>query len=733
MGTRNSPKEAAGGLEGLIEKITFVSLEGGYSVIKVRAPGYRDLITAVGSFVSPRPGQTLLMEGAWRTHARFGRQFHVERYKTLEPSTAEGIRKYLGSGLIRGIGSKMADRIVDRFGEQTLEVIENQVERLSEIDGIGKYRVAQIQKAWQDQGQVRELMIFLRSHSTSVSLAARVFKQYGNQSVDILKENPYRLAMDISGAGFLTADRLAKSLGFSTDSPLRAEAGILFLLHKAADEGHVFTPHSFLLVQGREKLGIGPPIIDEAISSLKAQKGIREEKLPPSSSGQTGSESAIYLTALHGSEVGAAARLTSILHYRRLQRRIDPQGALDWVRGRLHFPLAPLQEEAVKLALTEKVLVITGGPGTGKTTLIRAIIDIYEHFGARVNLAAPTGRAAQKLSEATGRPAATIHRLLEFSPATGGFQRNENKPLASDLMVVDEISMLDITIANHLFRAVPSHTVLILVGDCDQLPSVGPGNVLGDIIESAKFPVIRLTRIFRQADMSRIVTNAHLIRQGEFPDLRADSDGQKQDFYFINREDPQEALKTIVQLCTWRIPDHFGLDPVEDVQVLAPMHRGQAGAQNLNIALQKALNPGGITLELAGRTFRVNDKVMQVRNDYDKEVFNGDIGRIRRIRHEDGQIQVDFDGKCVSYDFSELNKLVLAYAITIHKSQGSEYPAVVFPLLTSHFVMLQRNLLYTAVTRARKLVVIVGSKKALAIGVRNNRTQSRFTLFKERL
>jgi exodeoxyribonuclease V alpha subunit len=538
--------------------------------------------------------------------------------------------------------------------------------------------------------------------------------------------------MDITGVGFLTADKLAANLGFAADSPLRAEAGILFVLHESTEEGHVCMPRALLMELCRNKLQIETHILEEALSGLKADTRIKEEKLAPAASGLFGDEWAIYLRPIHTSEVGAAGRLDAIQRYRRLQPWIDSQGALDWVRGRLNFSLAPLQEEAVKLALREKVIVITGGPGTGKTTLIRAILAIYERIGARVSLAAPTGRAAKRLAESTGHPAATIHRLLEFSPQIGGFQRNEYKPLPADLVIVDEISMMDIVIANHLLKAVPSQTVLVLVGDADQLPSVGPGKVLGDIIESGRFPVIRLTEIFRQARQSRIITNAHLIRQGAFPDLQADS-GQNHDFYFINREDPQEALNTIVQLCTERIPRRFGLDPMEDVQVLSPMHRGEVGTENLNFALQNALNPRGITLESAGRTFRVNDKVMQIRNDYDKDVFNGDIGRIRRIDHEDGEIRVEFDGRSVKYDFSELEELVHAYAISIHKSQGSEYPAVVFPLLTQHFMMLQRNLLYTAVTRARKLVVIVGSKKALAIAVKNNRIQSRFTLLKERL
>jgi exodeoxyribonuclease V alpha subunit len=732
MENKNSAKNKSGSLQGLVERITFASEEDGFSVIKVRTPGYRDLITAVGNFASVCPGETLLMDGVWQTHARFGRQFRVDRYETAAPSTIPGIKKYLGSGLIRGIGPKMADRIVKRFAENTLEIIENQIERLTEIEGIGKYRIGQIKKAWEEQKEIRTLMIFLRSNGASATLATRIFKSYGPRSVDIAKENPYRLAMEVRGIGFLTADRLACSLGFAADSPLRAEAGILFVLHEAAEEGHVCMPHGLLIERCRERLEIDAAILEEALSRLKADMRTKEERLGPAASEQFGDERAIYLSPMYASEVGTAWRLAAIQRYRQLQAGIDPEGALDWVRGRLNFSLAPLQEEAVRLALREKIVVITGGPGTGKTTLVRAILAIYERMGARVSLAAPTGRAAKKLSEATGHPAATIHRLLEFSPQLGGFQRNEQKPLSADLLIVDEISMMDIVIANNLFKAAPSHAILVLVGDVDQLPSVGPGNVLGDIIGSGRCPVIRLQEIFRQASRSKIVTNAHLIRQGIFPDLRVDS-ARRQDFYFINREDPQEALNTIVQLCTERIPNRFGLDPMEDVQVLSPMHRGEVGSQNLNFVLQNALNPRGITLELSGRTFRINDKVMQIRNNYDKDVFNGDIGRIRRISHEEGEIQVEFDGRCVKYDFSDLEELIHAYAISIHKSQGSEYPAVVFPLLTQHFMMLQRNLLYTAVTRARKLVVIVGSKKALAISLKNNRMQSRFSLLKERL
>ncbi len=719
-------------LKGLVERITFASEENGYFVIKVQVPGRRDLVTAVGNFASVSPGETLVMEGAWGNHSRFGEQFRVERYETAAPSSVEGIKKYLGSGLIKGIGPKMAERIVEKFAERTLDIIDSDIGRLGEIDGIGKFRITQIRKAWDEQKDIRELMVFLRSNGASAALAVRIFKQYGRESLKIVRENPYRLAMEVHGVGFLTADKLAVNLGFEHDSPFRAEAGIIHVLGESSDEGHACVPVELLVERCCTMLEIDSSIIEDALRVLKADTRIREQALSPSVADQFGGSRAVYLRSLHTAETGAAKYLESIRRFPALRSEIDTGKALEWLRGRLPFTLAPLQEEAVKHAISEKVVVITGGPGTGKTTLVQAILAIYAQMGARIKLAAPTGRAAKRLSEATGRQAATIHRLLEFSPQAGGFLRNEQKQLAADIVVVDETSMMDVVIAHHLLKAVPAKAVLVLVGDADQLPSVGPGNVLRDIIDSGKFPVIRLTEIFRQASMSRIITNAHQIRLGNFPDLRISAE-EGQDFYFIGREDPVEAAETIVKLCTQRIPRKFGLDPIDEVQVLSPMHRGVIGAQSLNTALQEALNPKGVTLDRGERTFRVNDKVMQIKNNYDKEVYNGDIGRIRRIDRENQEVRVDFDGRSVSYDFSELDELVLAYAISIHKSQGSEYPAVIFPLLTQHFVMLQRNLLYTAVTRAKKLAVIVGSKKALAIAIKNNKMQSRFTLLKERL
>ncbi|HOI95762.1 MAG TPA: ATP-dependent RecD-like DNA helicase [Syntrophobacter fumaroxidans] len=719
-------------IRGLVERLTYSAEENGYSVLKVKIPGRRELVTVVGNFVSVTPGEVLLMEGSWTVHSRFGEQFQVERYETTMPSTEVGIRKYLGSGLIRGIGAKMADRIVDRFGVDTLEVIENEPERLREVEGIGAYRLDRIRKAWEEQRDIRDVMVFLRTHGVSAAYAARIFKHYGKSSLEAVKENPYRLAMDVSGIGFLTADRIAQSLGFTADSPLRAEAGVLFVLHRSSEEGHVCVPHEWLVEQCRELLQIPSEVLRDAVSRLTADRRLVQESLPPQAASRFGEDRAVTLRGYHVAETEVARRLTQLQAYRPFRRGVDPEAAVKWLKNKLPFKPAPLQEEAVKRALTDKVVVITGGPGTGKTTLVRAILAVFREMHARVCLAAPTGRAAKRLSETTRYSAGTIHRLLEYSPQAGGFVRNELKPLSADLVIVDETSMLDLLLMHYLLKAVPPQATLVLVGDADQLPSVGPGNVLKDIIDSGRFPVVRLDEVFRQARQSRIVVNAHLVRQGKFPQMKNEREGL-QDFYFIAKEDPEEVCRVILKLCTERIPQRFGLDPVEDIQVLSPMHRGAVGAQRLNTALQEALNPETRFVQRGDRTFRLRDKVMQVRNNYDKDVFNGDLGRIAKIDFEEQLVEVDIDGRLVPYDFSELDELVLAYAVSIHKAQGSEYPAVVFPLLTQHFMMLRRNLLYTAITRARKLVVVVGSRKALAIAVRNNDTDRRFTLLRERL
>ena len=723
-------------IHGLVERITYSNEENGYHVIQVKVRGRKDLVTAVGSFGAINPGESLRMEGVFETHARYGQQFKVDRYETAAPASVEGIQKYLGSGLIKGIGPVMAKRIVGRFGEATLDVIENEGERLQEVEGIGPMRLAQIRKAWQDQKEIRDLMVFLQGHGVSSTYATKIFKRYGVGSKTVVGENPYRLAMDIAGIGFLTADRIAQKLGFAPNSPLRAEAGLLFALHESVSDGHVCLPRGLLMEQAAQLLSIPDPTLVAALESLLAQDLVVQETVP-ANAGDVGEHPVhVYLKGYFLAEKQAARRLLTLQAHRPLQRRIDTDQSIAWLQTKMPFKLAPLQEEAVRQSLKEKVIVITGGPGTGKTTLIRAILAVYRQLGAQACLAAPTGRAAKRLSEATHYPASTLHRLLDLSPQQGRFMRDEYRPLSADLIIVDECSMLDVLLAHHLLKAVPGHATLVLVGDADQLPSVGPGNVLKDVIGSERFPVVRLAEIFRQARQSQIVINAHLIQQGKLPRLKPpdESSGEVlQDFYFIEKDDPEEVVRLILRLCTDRIPARFGLDPVEEVQILSPMHRGLVGSQHLNTSLQEVLNPSGKPVERGGRLFRVGDKVMQVRNNYDKDVFNGDWGRIRDLDMEAQELAVEFDGRAVTYDFSELDELQLAYAVSVHKAQGSEYPAVILPLLTQHYVMLQRNLLYTAVTRARKLAVIVGTKKALAIAIRNDRMLHRHTLLRERL
>ncbi|MCK8600563.1 SF1B family DNA helicase RecD2 [Desulfoferrobacter suflitae] len=719
-------------IEGQIERITYNDEDKGYGVVRVRIRGRRDLVTVVGSFVNIMPGEILSMEGEWTIHPRYGEQFKVDHYETLKPATLEGIRKYLGSGLIKGIGPVMADRIVNQFGKDTLDIIDREIERLAEIQGIGEYRIKQIGSAWEEQKEIRELMIFLRSHGVGAAHASRIFKQYGKASLTVLQENPYRLAMDISGIGFLTADKIARNLGFSADSSLRAEAALLYLLYEASDDGHVCVPEGQLVEQAEKLLEIPLVRTGEALRALVASERLVSEVLQGTVATHFGDRHALYLRGFHVAETQVAQRLSYLRLSPYRQHRLDPEKAVAWLQGKLPFELAPLQKQAVKQALSDQVVVITGGPGTGKTTLIRAILAVFKQISARVCLAAPTGRAAKRLSEATRHPAGTVHRLLEFSPQLGGFQRNEGRPLKADVIIIDEASMLDILLSHYLLKAIPGHAVLILVGDVDQLPSVGPGNVLNDIIESRTVSVVRLTEIFRQARQSRIIVNAHLVRNGQLPRTQNESD-KLQDFYFIQKEDPEEAFNILLKLCTDRIPARFGFDPMEDVQVLSPMHRGAVGTQRLNQALQEALNPRAESVNRNGRVFRLQDRVMQVRNNYDKEVFNGDMGRIAQLDMENQEVKVLMDGRLVTYDFSELDELQLAYAISVHKAQGSEYQAVVLPLVTQHYVMLQRNLLYTAITRAKKLVVIVGSKKALAMAVRNNKMDRRFTLLRERL
>jgi exodeoxyribonuclease V alpha subunit len=721
-------------LSGQIERITYTNEESGFTIAKVRVRGQRDLITVVGNLMAPTPGEVLDMQGEWDTHPKFGEQFKVVQFKTKVPATVYGIRKYLGSGLIKGLGPVMAGRIVEKFGAKTLEIIENKIQRLAQVEGIGKKRIAMIASAWEDQKEIRDVMLFLQSHGVGSGYAAKIFKTYGNRSIAVVKENPYRLATDIFGIGFLTADSIADKLGFAKDSILRVEAGILYVLNQLSDEGHVYYPYESLIAKCREVLAVGREVLVQALGRLVLDQKVVIEDLNESIAEYKENRKAVFLAKFHLCETSIARRLKTLLKASKAIRWIDSANAIRWAQQQLSIRLAENQIKAIQGALENKVLVITGGPGTGKTTIIKAVLKIFSRIKAGIMLAAPTGRAAKRMSEATGHEAKTIHRLLEYSLQKGGFQRNEDKPLDGDVLIVDEASMIDTLLMHHLLKAVPSPATFILVGDVNQLPSVGAGNVLKDIIASGSVPVVTLTEIFRQAQASRIIVNAHKINNGILPLVeRSDRFDPQNDFYFIEQEDPEKVLEIILELAKTRIPRRFSFDPIDDIQVLTPMHRGTVGAGNLNKRLQALLNPGEGEVIRGDRSYRVHDKVMQIRNNYDKEVFNGDIGGISRICPEDHEVVICFDGRDVVYDFSELDEIVLAYAVSVHKSQGSEYPVVVFPILTQHFVLLQRNLIYTAVTRGRRLVVMVGSRKALAIGVSNNKTQQRYTRLRYRL
>ncbi len=716
-------------LTGQIEHITFSNPETGFTIAKVRVAGQRDLVTVVGNLLAPTPGEMLDMQGEWARHPKFGEQFKVEQFTTQVPATVHGIMKYLGSGLIKGLGPVMAGRIVGHFGKHTLDVIEQETGRLAEVPGVGAKRIAMIAKAWEAQREIRDVMMFLQGHGVGPGYAAKIFKRYGNRAVAVVRENPYRLATDVAGIGFASADRIAESIGIPRHSPLRVEAGILFVLQQLAEEGHVYYPREALIARGREVLSVEEGAVAQALALLAEDRRVVVEGRRGSAGGD-----AVFLSTLYSCEVGVARRLWAL---QEVPRRIGPlaaEKAVSEVQERLGIVFSPNQEDALRGALAHKLMVITGGPGTGKTTIVNAILKIFSRQASRVQLAAPTGRAAKRLSEATGHEARTLHRLLEYNPRKGGFQRDEERPLDCDLLVVDESSMIDVVLMHHLLKAVPLTSAVILVGDVNQLPSVGPGHILGDIIDSGRVPVVRLSEIFRQARQSQIIVNAHRINQGLMPAAEpAGADAPDPDFFFIEQEDPERVLETIVELVRHRIPRRFGLDPLDDIQVLTPMHKGVVGATHLNRRLQETLNPGEGGVARGDRVYRVNDKVMQIRNNYDKDVFNGDIGRIAAISNEEKELAVLTDGREVVYDFSELDEIVHAYAVSVHKSQGSEYPAVIFPVLTQHYILLHRNLIYTAVTRARRLAVIVGTRKALAIGIKSLRTERRCTLLRERL
>lgn len=696
----------------VVERITYQNPENGYSVFRVKVKGYDDLVTLVGNLLDVPAGSVLLCQGEWRVDRKYGQQFQCTSWEEVMPATAYGIEKYLGSGLVKGIGPKFARLIVDRFGTGTIDVIETDIERLNEVHGIGPKRIAKIRESWEKQKDIKNVMLFLQGHGVSTAFAAKIYREYGKESVSKVQENPYRLADDIWGIGFKTADGIASRMGYGKDDPRRVRSGILYTLGQLADEGHCFATGEQLLGTAAELLDVG----EEAIGAVLADMSGAGDVI-------TDGE-AIYLPPFHYAECGVARRLLALRNGNgSLFSEDEPE--LPRVEGIVYDET---QLEAVRLALKSKVMVLTGGPGTGKTTTTKAIIGALRSSGMKVLLAAPTGRASKRMSEATGMEAKTIHRMLEYNPKDG-YQRNADNPLTGDALIVDECSMIDILLMNNLLKAVPDGMRLILVGDIDQLPSVGAGNVLRDIIDSGAVPVIRLTRIFRQAQSSRIVMSAHAVNAGRLPDL---SNGRETDFFFLREEDPEKVAESIVDLVGRRLPGAYGIG-ADSIQVLTPMQRGVVGAASLNIALQQSLNGNGDSLSRGGYTFRKGDRVMQLRNDYDKEVFNGDLGYITEVSLEDRVLKVDFDGREIEYDSTELDELSLAYATTIHKAQGSEYPVVVIPVMMNHFVMLQRNLIYTGITRARKVCVLIGQLKALSYAVRNLTVQKRNTRLKERL
>ena len=788
-------------LQGILERIVYENPDTGYTVGRLSARDHAELITVVGNLASVNPGESLLLQGEWVDNPKYGRQFQIEKYETILPANVVGLRKYLGSGLIKGIGPKMAALIVRKFGMDTMDIIENEPDKLARVPGIGRKRVEIIKEAWEAQREIKNVMLFLQSHDVSTAHAAKIYKTYGNDAIPIVTENPYQLADDIYGIGFVTADTIAQKLGMEKDAPQRVQAGIKYVLSQKADDGHVFQHCSELveacqtmleqelaaieqgihaLVEKEEIINpsftdpsntdqqdsIGEPQDSYEISgqqsTISNQEGISEADQKPLSTDNrqliTDNHSAIYLAPFYYAELGVANQFSRLLASQEQSPvLLSPNTALflTELENEMDLHFAPQQRKAILTAMTTRAMILTGGPGTGKTTTVVGMIRLFEAQGRHITLTAPTGRAAKRLSETTGGEAKTIHRLLEFSPQINSFKRNRQNPLDTDVVIVDEMSMVDLVLMNRLMQAIRPSTTVILIGDTDQLPSVGAGNVLKALIDSQKIPVIELTEIFRQAQESMIVTNAHRINKGDFPELTGEAD---RNFFFIEEEDPENITELICSLIADRLPQHYDYHPIDDIQLLCPMRRGTLGTENLNKRLQEVLNveytaPAAHPLEKArfgthgynrqaprfGNQsatvggFRVGDKVMQVRNNYDYDVFNGDIGRVVAIERIDKKVCIQYPDKQVAYDTADLGELVLAYATTIHKAQGSEYPVVVIPLHTQHYLMLQRNLLYTGITRAKERVVIVGTKKALGICIRNNQVMQRNSYLAERL
>ena len=747
----------------VVERITYQNPENGYTVLKCAVKNEKDLVTVVGNLLDVNIGSVLLIDGNWKVDSKYGKQFSAWSWEETLPATVFGIEKYLGSGLIKGVGPKFAGRIVRKFGIDTIDIIENDIGRLREVEGIGQKRIDKIHESWERQKEIKNVMLFLQDHGVSTSFAAKIYRQYENDSIKKMKENPYCLADDIWGIGFKTADSIAQKLGFEKNAPMRVRSGILYALSNLADEGHVFAKKDQLIKTAMELLEAEEETVTSVIEQMvkdndlicqsvpaNSEQNIKETLSETSSLKASSTETsinassdfqALYLPPFYYAESGTASKLKKLMDapasdrlYKQLIAAREKTGNselsidVEKIQEKIQMQYDEVQATAIRKAAVAKVMVMTGGPGTGKTTTAQGIIAAYRAFGLRILLAAPTGRAAKRMSEATGMEAKTIHRLLEYKPPEG-YQKNEDNPLDGDVLIVDECSMIDIVLMNSLLKAIPSGMRLILVGDIDQLPSVGAGNVLRDIIDSGVVPVVRLTRIFRQAQTSRIIMNAHRINDGKLPDI---SNGSNTDFFFMEQEEPEKAVEQITELVKTKLSRYYHTPSVQ-IQVLTPMQRGIVGAANLNLALQQALNPDGDGLRRSGLIYRVGDKVMQLRNNYDKEVFNGDIGTISSVDLQDRTLLVEFEGRSVEYDVSELDELVHAYATTIHKAQGSEYPIVVMPIMMTHFVMLQRNLLYTGITRAKKILVLIGTKKALAYAVRNVTVTKRNTLLKERL
>ncbi len=711
-------------LQGLVERVTFHSEDTGFCVLQVKVRGRRELVTVVGNAAAVNPGEQLDCRGAWVNDATYGLQFRADGLRVIPPTTLEGVEKYLGSGLIKGIGPHFAHRLVAAFGAEVFDVIERTPELLRTLEGIGAKRQARVTEAWREQKAIRDIMVFLHSHGIGSARAARIYRVYGDEAIERIRDNPYRLALDITGIGFVTADAIARKLGIPSDSLIRIRAALHHVLWECSTEGHCAAERRELVERTVRLLEVPAAVVEEAIGLEVAAENLLSEPLR--------GEPALFLTPLYRAEVGVAGHLRRLLQAPPPWGEIDGRRAIPWVEALTGLSLSVSQREAVSSVLNGKVTVLTGGPGVGKTTIVNSILKLVEGRSGKVVLCAPTGRAARRLSESAHAEARTIHRLLEFDPRHGGFRKDEADPLDVDLLIVDEVSMVDILLMNQLLKAVPSHAAVLLVGDVDQLPSVGPGAVLQDIIESGRVSTVRLTEIFRQAASSSIVVNAHRINAGQ--PIETAAGAGLQDFYFIPAESPEDIYDKLFQVVIERIPRRFGMSPIRDIQVLTPMNRGSLGTRSLNVELQQRLNAGAEPqVNRFGSVYAPRDKIIQTVNDYDKDIFNGDIGQVSRVDLDEGQVHVAFDDRTVLYEFGELDEIALAYATSVHKSQGSEYPAVVIPLAMQHYLLLQRNLLYTAVTRGKRLVVIIGQPRALAMAIKNVRSTRRLTQLGARL